>query len=117
MPSAKVLMSTGEDSTLVLWNMNVHRSETADWAESDTCQLCNRPFYWNFKAMYDQKQLGLRQHHCRYVLGILNILLCFYSNFHLANVGKPSVIAARPKNVLCLGKAMNSPLGSVKIAT
>ena len=47
-------------STLVIWNLNVNRQETAEWAESDTCQLCNRPFYWNFKAMYDQKQIGLR---------------------------------------------------------
>ena len=64
-PSSRSLMSTGEDSTLVLWNLAAHRLETVDWAESDTCQLCNRPFYWNFKAMYDQKQIGLRQHHCR----------------------------------------------------
>ena len=64
-PSIKSLMSTGEDSTLVIWNLGVHRKETAEWTESDTCQLCNRPFYWNFKAMYDQKQIGLRQHHCR----------------------------------------------------
>ena len=40
--------------------------QTADWAESDICQLCSKPFYWNFKAMYEQKQIGLRQHHCRY---------------------------------------------------
>jgi len=64
-PSAKSLLSTGEDSNLVIWNMSVYRNESADWAESDVCQLCNRPFYWNFKAMYDQKQIGLRQHHCR----------------------------------------------------
>ena len=24
-----------------------------------------RPFFWNLKSMYDQKQMGLRQHHCR----------------------------------------------------
>ena len=64
--SSTTLMSTGEDSNLVLWDMSINRSETCDWAESDTCQLCNRPFYWNFKAMYDQKTIGLRQHHCRY---------------------------------------------------
>jgi len=64
-PSAKALLSTGEDSNLVIWDMSVYRTESADWAESDVCQLCGKPFYWNFKAMYDQKQIGLRQHHCR----------------------------------------------------
>ena len=64
-PSVKKLMSTGEDSTLVVWDLNKNRVESADWAESDICQLCNKPFYWNFQAMYQQKQIGLRQHHCR----------------------------------------------------
>jgi len=59
------LLSTGEDSRLVCWNMEMPRLETPDWAESDNCQLCNKPFFWNLKSMYDQKQIGLRQHHCR----------------------------------------------------
>jgi len=59
------LLSAGEDSRLVCWDMAVTRLETPDWAESDCCQLCGRPFFWNLKAMYDQKQVGLRQHHCR----------------------------------------------------
>jgi WD repeat and FYVE domain-containing protein 2 len=62
---AQTLMSVGEDTNLVLWNMAAKRLETSDWSESDTCQLCSRPFFWNLKAMYDQKQIGLRQHHCR----------------------------------------------------
>lgn len=59
------LLSTGEDSRLVCWDMASARLETPDWAESDNCQLCNKPFFWNLKSMYDQKQIGLRQHHCR----------------------------------------------------
>jgi len=59
------LVSTGEDSRLVCWDMDCHRVETPEWATSDTCQLCGRPFFWNVKAMYEQKQMGLRQHHCR----------------------------------------------------
>ena len=39
--------------------------QTQDWAESNTCMLCNRPFFWNWRAMYEQKQVGMRQHHCR----------------------------------------------------
>jgi len=59
------LISVGEDSRLVCWEMSQPRVETPDWAESDNCQLCNKPFFWNLKSMYDQKQIGLRQHHCR----------------------------------------------------
>ena len=59
------LLSAGDDCRLVCWDMAVKRLETPDWAESDTCQLCNRPYFCNLKAMYEQKQLGLRQHHCR----------------------------------------------------
>ena len=46
--------------------MNAMRKVTPDWVESDTCQLCTRAFFWNLRAMIDQKQIGIRQHHCRY---------------------------------------------------
>lgn len=59
------LISGGSDSLIVSWYMNIKRKETPEWAESDFCQRCSRPFFWNFKAMYDQKTIGLRQHHCR----------------------------------------------------
>ena len=61
----KRLVSAGEDCRLVCWDTASTRLETPDWATSDTCQLCSRPFFWNLRAMYDQKQIGLRQHHCR----------------------------------------------------
>lgn len=35
--------------------------QTPDWAESDYCQRCERPFFWNIKAMVDQKKIGIRQ--------------------------------------------------------
>ncbi|KAF2895392.1 hypothetical protein ILUMI_10787 [Ignelater luminosus] len=63
---SKQLVSAGEDSVLVFWDMSEHRQETPEWVESDLCQLCNRPFFWNLRAMMDQRQLGLRQHHCRH---------------------------------------------------
>lgn len=53
------LLSGGEDSVVVCWQMNIPRRETPDWIESDTCQLCTRPFFWNLRAMMDQRQLGL----------------------------------------------------------
>jgi hypothetical protein len=50
---------------VVFWNMDVKRQETPEWADSDNCQRCSRPFFWNIKSMMDQKIIGLRQHHCR----------------------------------------------------
>jgi len=60
-----LLMSSSEDNNLVFWKMNETRLSSTEWSQSDNCQLCNRPFFWNFKSMYDQKQMGLRQHHRR----------------------------------------------------
>ncbi|GAB6030951.1 WD repeat and FYVE domain-containing protein 2 [Chamberlinius hualienensis] len=64
-PSSKQLISASEDATIVFWNMETKRQETPEWTESDYCQLCSKPFFWNFKAMVDLKTFGLRQHHCR----------------------------------------------------
>ncbi|EDV98972.1 WD repeat and FYVE domain-containing protein 2 [Drosophila grimshawi] len=60
------LITSGEDSVVVFWEMNAMRKEVPDWVESNNCQLCSRPFFWNFRSMMDQKQLGIRQHHCRH---------------------------------------------------
>ncbi|XP_071539125.1 WD repeat and FYVE domain-containing protein 2 [Panulirus ornatus] len=59
------LISGGEDATVVFWDMKASREETPEWVEADSCQYCGRPFFWNIRAMVDQKQIGLRQHHCR----------------------------------------------------
>ncbi|XP_019759587.1 WD repeat and FYVE domain-containing protein 2 isoform X2 [Dendroctonus ponderosae] len=64
--STKQLISAGEDAVIVFWDMIHPRQETPVWGESDLCQLCNKPFFWNIRAMMDQRQLGIRQHHCRY---------------------------------------------------
>uniref|UniRef100_A0A2P2I7C9 WD repeat and FYVE domain-containing protein 2-like n=1 Tax=Hirondellea gigas TaxID=1518452 RepID=A0A2P2I7C9_9CRUS len=61
----KVLVSGAEDGVLVWWDMAASRMVTPEWSESDSCQYCDRPFYWNVRAMINQKQIGLRQHHCR----------------------------------------------------
>ncbi|KAF7989438.1 hypothetical protein HCN44_008112 [Aphidius gifuensis] len=61
----KLLLSGGEDGVIVCWNMLTPRRETTTWEESDTCQSCGKPFFWNMRAMMDQRQIGLRQHHCR----------------------------------------------------
>jgi hypothetical protein len=57
----------GSRFDLVFFVYIVFFVQTSDWSDSDTCQLCRRPFFWNLKAMYEQKQIGLRQHHCRWV--------------------------------------------------
>ncbi|XP_034948251.1 WD repeat and FYVE domain-containing protein 2 [Chelonus insularis] len=62
----QVLFSGGEDGVIVCWNMAEPRKEAAVWKESDTCQSCGRPFFWNIRGIMDQRQLGLRQHHCRH---------------------------------------------------
>jgi len=64
-PSGSKLVSGGEDSMLWIWNMKAKRTETSEWTESSTCQRCSRPFFWNLRGMFDQRQIGLRQHHCR----------------------------------------------------
>lgn len=60
------LISAGEDSVLVFWEMDAMRKEVCEWIESDTCQVCTRPFFWNLRVMLDQRQIGIRQHHCRH---------------------------------------------------
>lgn len=63
--SSKKLLSGGEDCTVVVWDMEAKRTERPQWSDSDTCQICERPFFWNFKKMYETKTIGVRQHHCR----------------------------------------------------
>ncbi|CAL8107195.1 unnamed protein product [Orchesella dallaii] len=59
------LISGGEDAILVAWNMKGERLQTPEWKESDICEVCKRPFFWNLRAMMENKTIGQRQHHCR----------------------------------------------------
>ncbi|XP_073987700.1 WD repeat and FYVE domain containing 2 isoform X1 [Rhodnius prolixus] len=59
------LISSGEDAVIVFWDMTAQRKETPEWIESDSCQLCHRPFFWNLRAMVETHTIGIRQHHCR----------------------------------------------------
>lgn len=61
----KVALSGGDDGSLVAWDMKARREPNPDWANSDNCQRCDVPFFWNLRAMWDRKVVGLRQHHCR----------------------------------------------------
>lgn len=61
----KQLISVSEDNKIVIWDMEAKRKENPDWKESDFCQFCKKPFFWNVKAMWEFKTVGKRQHHCR----------------------------------------------------
>jgi len=59
------LFSADENGMLLCWDMKAKRIETPEWKTADTCQLCDAPFFWNFKVMWERKVVGQRQHHCR----------------------------------------------------
>ncbi|XP_057301765.1 WD repeat and FYVE domain-containing protein 2-like [Hydractinia symbiolongicarpus] len=59
------LFSVGDDQDLTVWNTRSERKETPTWSQSDMCEKCASPFFWNFKQMWDQRIVGVRQHHCR----------------------------------------------------
>lgn len=59
------LLSMSDDGSLVIWNMDIKRQETPVWEEKDQCQKCKQPFFWNFRQMWNEKTVGIRQHHCR----------------------------------------------------
>jgi WD40 repeat protein len=59
--SRKLLITCSADGHIGAWPMNVKRNETPQWLESDDCQICHLPFFWNLRSMWTQKQVGLRQ--------------------------------------------------------
>ncbi|KAL4220349.1 WD repeat and FYVE domain-containing protein 2 [Mactra antiquata] len=63
--SSKQLLSTADDKILGIWDMAAQRIETPEWAENDHCQKCEKPFFWNFRKMWEERTIGIRQHHCR----------------------------------------------------
>lgn len=64
-PLTRVLLSGSEDFKIVVWDMQAQRRENPKWNESDVCEFCKKPFFWNFKLMWEMKIVGKRQHHCR----------------------------------------------------
>ena len=58
--NSQQLISAGEDSVLVFWEMNSMRKEVPAWVEMDKCQLCSRPFFWNIRDMIDKRTIGIR---------------------------------------------------------
>lgn len=64
-PTNHHLFSSSYDGELIKWDMQRKRSLPTEWHENDACELCQTPFYWNFSKMWQNKTLGVRQHHCR----------------------------------------------------
>lgn len=57
-----VLLSCFVVCLFVLFDSLLGLSEqTPEWLDSDSCQKCEQPFFWNFKQMWDSKKIGLRQ--------------------------------------------------------
>jgi len=65
LPLSRQLMSASDDGFIVVWDMKAKRLESPQWKESDWCEFCKKPFFWNVKAMWESKIVGKRQHHCR----------------------------------------------------
>lgn len=56
-----LLLTCSADGHIGVWPMNVKRNETPKWLQSDSCQLCSMPFFWNIREMWSKKQIGSRQ--------------------------------------------------------
>ncbi|WAR27374.1 WDFY2-like protein [Mya arenaria] len=63
--ASKQLISTADDKVIGIWDMDANRVETPEWDENDHCQKCEKPFFWNFRKMWEERTIGIRQHHCR----------------------------------------------------
>uniref|UniRef100_A0A8B9GMJ2 WD repeat and FYVE domain containing 1 n=1 Tax=Astyanax mexicanus TaxID=7994 RepID=A0A8B9GMJ2_ASTMX len=67
------LVSCSADGAITVWNMDTQREEAPQWLDSDSCQKCEQPFFWNIKQMWDTKTLGLRQVSCGHLLSTYHI--------------------------------------------
>jgi len=70
------MLPTDDDDLLLLWLQPVK------WHESDECEKCSSPFFWNLKLMWEAKSIGGRQvnyywlHFFDNVMLILIMLFC-----------------------------------------
>ncbi|CAB1349182.1 unnamed protein product [Coregonus sp. 'balchen'] len=87
-PVQRLLFSGASDHSVIMWDIGGRKGRTLllqghhervqavrylqltrqlapQWLDSDSCQKCEQPFFWNVKQMWDSKTIGLRQHHCR----------------------------------------------------
>lgn len=62
---SRKLISACEDKQLGIWDLSVDREETVIWQDKMNCQICDKPFILNLKGMFEKKEMGKLQHHCR----------------------------------------------------
>eukprot|EP00123_Amoebidium_parasiticum_P009396 comp19444_c0_seq1/m.22592 comp19444_c0_seq1/g.22592 ORF comp19444_c0_seq1/g.22592 comp19444_c0_seq1/m.22592 type:complete len:400 (-) comp19444_c0_seq1:679-1878(-) len=72
--TTNTLVSADTTGRLCIWDMAMKRDYPPAWQESDYCQLCRKPFFWNVQKTPFQissfkidlpKFNATRQHHCR----------------------------------------------------
>lgn len=56
-----LVVSGGLDGLIIFWIMDPSRTETPTWSESDSCQICASPFFWNVRKMWNVMAVGVRQ--------------------------------------------------------
>ena len=56
-PTSKQLVSAGDDGLLIFWQLDVKRDVTPAWKTADRCEMCNAPFFWNWRQIWDEKRL------------------------------------------------------------
>uniref|UniRef100_A0A7E4ZUI4 FYVE-type domain-containing protein n=1 Tax=Panagrellus redivivus TaxID=6233 RepID=A0A7E4ZUI4_PANRE len=63
--NASRLFSIDDVGHLVVWDLKAKRIVAPGWHEKDNCEICDAPFFWNVRVMWDRKTVGVRRHHCR----------------------------------------------------
>lgn len=51
----KKLLSVDDHGHLVCWDLTAKRNVTPPWKEANNCNLCDTPFFWNVKEMWERK--------------------------------------------------------------
>lgn len=49
------LFSVDDTGHLMCWDLKPRRVMAPAWVDNDNCQLCDVPFFWNVKVMWDRK--------------------------------------------------------------
>jgi len=85
------LFSADESGHVVCWDMRTNRTPAPSWRDTDKCELCDAPFFWNFMAQFERKTVGVRRHHCRTCGQSLCSSCCnYFSTFPSMGFEKPA---------------------------
>lgn len=42
------------------WDLKANRIVAPPWRDSDKCELCDVPFFWNLRVMWDRKVILIK---------------------------------------------------------